>query len=73
MDKERPQPVKAGAGMAKVVRNDNWMSCKSEKDARFAAKGIQVHAVEALMTRACKKSIECVCCQIKAVKPGNSN
>jgi hypothetical protein len=56
MDKERPQPVKAGAGMAKVVRNDNWMSCKSEKDARFAAKGIQVHAVEALMTRACKKA-----------------
>jgi hypothetical protein len=41
----------AGVGVVRVVRNNNLISFKNEKDARFALVGSQAHAVKALMTR----------------------
>jgi hypothetical protein len=38
--------------VVQVVCNENLISCKNEKDARFALLGTQTHAAKMLMTRA---------------------
>jgi hypothetical protein len=51
-----------------VVRNDNLVSCKNEKDARCAFKGTQAHAAKSVDDTHTLQSIWCGLCQIKYVK-----